>query len=95
MLAFAAEREEANNQPIYTQESGRGYQMPAIIKKRKYSKYMSPTLITREEAAQMLGVHPITISRLEKRGLFPVSLRLGRGVLRYNRRAVEDFLAKR
>jgi predicted DNA-binding transcriptional regulator AlpA len=66
--------------------------MPTV-RKRKYAKYPSIDFITRTEAAKLLGVHPATVTRLERRGLFPTSIRLGRGVLRYERRAVERFLA--
>jgi excisionase family DNA binding protein len=66
---------------------------PEKPEKRKYRHYSSVQYLTRAEAAKLLGVHPMTITRLEKRGLFPPSHKLGRGILRYDRSAVERYLA--
>ena len=62
-------------------------------KKRRYAHYPSLQFLTRAEAAALVGVHPATIGRLEKRGLFPPAHKLGRGVLRYERSAVDRYLA--
>jgi DNA-binding transcriptional MerR regulator len=61
--------------------------------KRRYTKYPSAELLTRSEAAKMVGVHPATVGRLERRGLFSTAIRLGTGVLRYERTEILRYLA--
>jgi excisionase family DNA binding protein len=62
-------------------------------KRNTYRKTSSLQYLTRAEAAGLVGCHPMTITRLEKRGLFPPAVRLGSGIVRYERAAVDKYLA--
>ena len=50
-----------------------------------------PTVLTRAEVAQVLGVHPATVTRWASIGVL-VCFRTPSGERRYNRRDVEKFL---
>jgi excisionase family DNA binding protein len=62
-------------------------------RRNKYRKTPSLQYLTRAEAAALVGCHPMTVTRLEKRGLFPPAVRLGSGTVRYERSAIDRYLA--
>ncbi|MBN2023913.1 MAG: helix-turn-helix domain-containing protein [Pirellulales bacterium] len=54
---------------------------------------LSPALLTLREAAALCGVSTRTLWAWARDGLSPPPLKIGRGVVRYSRRAFEEWVA--
>lgn len=68
--------------------------MEEIVNDKNQARDLSPgCLLSRKEVAQILGVHPGSVKRYEKRGLLrPV--KFNPRLIRYHRETVEEFISK-
>lgn len=53
------------------------------------------TLLKKSEVAKLIGVHECTIYRMERRGEFPRSIKLGPKLIRYRTTQVLEWLNSR
>jgi len=58
----------------------------------RYASELNGRMLTVKEVANLLNVHPLTVRRWEKKGHLK-SYRIGpKGVIRFNREDLSDFL---
>jgi predicted DNA-binding transcriptional regulator AlpA len=60
--------------------------------KRKYTRTRSLRFMSRQAVAQLLGVHPLTVIRMEEDGRLPKPSRFGSKTTRHERALIEQFL---
>lgn len=51
-----------------------------------------PVFLSRKQAAQLTGVHLMTLIKWENEGFFPIPVKVGKGSVRYRTSEVEAWI---